>query len=420
MKENESTPKFSMSDEGANAKILSKAIILVAGKSTRTFPLTVTKPKALLKVANRTMLSVLLDNLQGIVKEAILVVNYKKEMIEHEFGAAYKDIKLTYVVQKETKGTGDALLAAEPVVTNAADNEFLVIGGDDYFTAEDLASLAKQKCAVLSQEVENPSLYGVLHINEKSELIAIEEKPAKPKSKLVNTGAYVLPKEIFQLLKKIKKTQRGEYELTDAVVLLKDKPVVVKGNGWLPVTYPWHLLDVNKRLLAQIKFKSDGKIEPGVTIHGAVQVGKGTIIKSGAYIEGPVLIGQNCTIGPNCYIRGETTLGDGAKIGNAVEVKNSIVGNKTSIGHLSYVGDSIIGDHVNFGAGTIVANLKHDDSTIKSHVGKELVDSGRRKLGTIIGDNVHTGVHSSIYPGRKLWPNTTTAPGEIVKYDKQF
>ncbi|MEK6868452.1 MAG: DapH/DapD/GlmU-related protein, partial [Nanoarchaeota archaeon] len=149
-------------------------------------------------------------------------------------------------------------------------------------------------------------------------------------------------------------------------------------------------------------------------------VGKGTIIKSGVYIEGPVLIGQNCTIGPNCYIRGETTLGDGAKIGNAVEVKNSIVGNKTSIGHLSYVGDSIIADHVNFGAGTIVANLKHDDSTIKSHVGKELVDSGRRKLGTIIGDGVHTGVHSSIYPGRKLWPNTTTAPGEIVKYDKQF
>lgn len=399
--------------------MITKAIILVAGKSTRTFPLTETKPKALLKVANKTILSLLLDNLQGIVKEAILVVNYKKEMIEHEFGAAHKNIKITYVVQKETKGTGDALLAAELVVANAADNEFLVIGGDDYFTGGDLVLLAKQKCAILGQEVENPSLYGVLHINEKNELVAIEEKPVKPKAKLVNTGAYVLSKEIFQGLKKIKKTQRGEYELTDAVVLLKNKPVVVKRNGWLPITYPWHLLDVNKRLLAQIKFKNDGKIEPGVTIHGAVQVGKGTIIKSGAYIEGPVMIGENCIIGPNCYIRGETTLGDGVKIGNAVEVKNSVIGNKTSIGHLSYVGDSVIGNHVNFGAGTIAANLRHDDKTIQSHVGKDLVDSGRRKLGTIIGDGVHTGVHSSIYPGRKLWPNTATAPGEVVKYDKQ-
>ncbi len=417
MGKNENTPKFSMSE--ANAKILSKAIILVAGKSTRTFPLTATKPKALLKVANKTILSLLLDNLQGIVKEAVLVVNYKKEMIEHEFGTAYKNIKITYVVQKETKGTGDALLAVESVVANAADNEFLVIGGDDYFSGEDLTLLAKQKCGILGQEVENPSLYGVLHINEKNELVAIEEKPAKPKAKLVNTGAYVLPKEIFQALKKIKKTQRGEYELTDGVVLVKNKPVVVKGNGWLPITYPWHLLDINKRLLGHVKFKNDGKIEPGVTIHGAVQVGKGTIIKSGAYIEGPVMIGQNCTIGPNCYIRGETTLGDNVKIGNAVEVKNTIVGNKTSIGHLSYIGDSIIGEHVNFGAGTIAANLRHDDKTIQSHVGKDLVDSGRRKLGTIIGDGVHTGVHSSIYPGRKLWPNTTTAPGEVVKYDKQ-
>ena len=398
---------------------MTRAIILVAGKSTRTFPLTATKPKALLKVANKTILSLLLDNLQGIVKEVILVVNYKKEMIEREFKTTYKNIKIMYVVQKEIKGTGDALLAAESVMSNAADNEFLVIGGDDYFTVGDLTLLAKQKCAILGQEVENPSLYGVLKSNEKNELVAIEEKPANPKAKLVNTGAYVLPKEIFQALKKIKKTQRREYELTDAVVVLKNKPIVIKGNGWLPITYPWHLLDINKRLLAQIKFKNDGKIEPGVTIHGAVQVGKGTIIKSGAYIEGPVMIGENCTIGPNCYIRGETALGDNVKIGNAVEVKNTIVGNKTSIGHLSYVGDSIIGEHVNFGAGTIAANLRHDGNTIQSHVGKALVDSGRRKLGTIIGDGVHTGVHSSIYPGRKLWPNTTTAPGEVVKYDKQ-
>lgn len=398
--------------------MVDKVVVLVAGKSTRTYPLTATKPKALLKVANKTILSLLLDNLQGIVKEAILIVNYKKEMIEHEFGTAYKNIKITYVVQKETKGTGDALLAAESVVANAADNEFLVIGGDDYFSVGDLGLLVKQKCGILGQEVENPSLYGVLHINEKNELVAIEEKPAKPKTKLVNTGAYVLPKEIFQALKRIKKTQRGEYELTDAVVLLKNKPVVVKANGWLPITYPWHLLDVNKRLLGHVKFKNDGKIEPGVTIHGAVQVGKGTIIKSGAYIEGTVMIGENCTIGPNCYIRGETTLGDNVKIGNGVEIKESIIGNHSAVPHLSYIGDSVIGEHVNISGGTIAANYRLDKKNVKSQVGKTLVETGRRKLGTIIGDHVRTGVHTMINPGRKLWPNTTTVPGEIVKKDK--
>ena len=199
----------------------------------------------------------------------------------------------------------------------------------------------------------------------------------------------------------------------------KEAPfVVVKAQYWQPITYPWHLLDANKKLLSQIKFKSEGKIEQGVTIHGTVQIGKGTILKSGSYIEGPVVMGENCRIGPNCYIRPDTTLGNSVKIGNAVEVKNSVIGDSTSIGHLSYLGDSVIGDHVNFGAGTIVANLRHDDAGIKSEVNEKLIDSGRRKLGTIIGDNVHTGIHTSIYPGRKLWPNTTTKPGEIVEKDK--
>ncbi len=398
--------------------LLTKAVILVAGKGTRTFPLTATKPKALLKVANRTMLSILLDNLQGAVKEAILVVHYKKEMIEHEFGTAYKNIKLIYQEQTETKGTGHALLQAEKYLGNES---FFVIGGDDYFEGEDLITMSKEFSAILVQEVEHPELYGVVTINEKNQLVGIVEKPANPKTKVVNTGCYVLNQEIFPLLKKSKKTVRGEYELTDAVLALAKKEAVkiVTAKGWIPVTYPWHLLDVNKRLLNNLRFKNDGKIEQGVTIHGAVEVGKGTILKSGVYIEGPVLIGQNCIIGPNCYVRGDTTMGNNAKIGNAVEVKNSIIGNKTIIGHLSYVGDAVIGDHVNFGAGTIAANLRHDDGTVKSQVGKELVDSGRRKLGTIIGDGVHTGIHTSINPGRKLWPNTTTMPGEVVSKDKQ-
>lgn len=398
--------------------MVDKAVVLVAGKSTRTYPLTATKPKALLKVANKRILSHILDALEGKVKEVIFVVNYKKEMIQEVYGFNYKNMKLTYVDQKETKGTGHALLQAEEAVGKA---QFLVVGGDDYFDTRDIDILCRQNKALLAQEVENPQLYGVVNVNEKNELLTIEEKPLNPKSKLVNTACYLVDHEIFQYIKKIKKSKRGEYELTDAVTAwAKQKPfIVVKAQYWHPITYPWHLLDANKKLLSQIKFKNEGKIEQGVTIHGTVQIGKNTILKSGTYIEGPVMIGENCRIGPNCYIRPDTTMGNGVKIGNAVEVKNSIVGDSTSIGHLSYVGDSVIGDRVNFGAGTIIANLRHDDGSIKSEINGKLIDSGRRKLGAVIGDNVHTGIHTSIYPGRKIWPNTTTTPGEIIQTDKQ-
>ena len=160
-----------------------------------------------------------------------------------------------------------------------------------------------------------------------------------------------------------------------------------------------------------------GIVEKGATIHGPVHIGKGTIVRAGSYIEGPVFIGENCRIGPNCYIRAHSSIGNDCVIGNATEIKNSILMDGTHCGHLSYVGDSILGENVNLGASTITANLRHDNNNVKSSVKGELVDSGRRKLGVIIGDNVHTGIHTTIYPGRKIWPNQTTLPGQIVTKD---
>ena len=239
--------------------MVDKAVVLVAGKSTRTFPLTATKPKALLKIANQRILSHILDALEGKVKEVILIVNYKKEMIQELYGSNYKSMKLTYVDQKETKGTGHALLHAEEAVGKA---QFLVTVGDDYFDKRDIELLCKQNRAVLAQEVEHPELYGVVNINEKGQLLEIEEKPVKPNSKLVNTSCYMLSHEIFEYLKKVKKSKRGEYELTDAVTAwAKQEPfVVVKAQYWQPITYPWHILDANKKILSQLKFKNKTKI----------------------------------------------------------------------------------------------------------------------------------------------------------------
>lgn len=184
------------------------------------------------------------------------------------------------------------------------------------------------------------------------------------------------------------------------------------------ILYSWDLLKVNEQLVGDLeKIEYEGEVSSAANIEGVIHVGEGTRILPGVFIEGNAVIGKNCKIGPNCYIRGNTAIGDGVHIGQAVEVKNSIIGHGSSVGHLSYVGDSVIGSNVNFGAATVTSNLRHDGTNHRTSINGELVDTGRRKFGTIVGDHVHTGIHTAIYPGRKLGPNTTTRPNESVEKD---
>jgi bifunctional UDP-N-acetylglucosamine pyrophosphorylase/glucosamine-1-phosphate N-acetyltransferase len=186
------------------------------------------------------------------------------------------------------------------------------------------------------------------------------------------------------------------------------------------IRYPWDLLRANERYVSTLTNNEiSGDVHPAAVIEGIVRIGKGTRILPGVFIEGNVVIGENCKIGPNCYLRGNTSIGDRCHIGQSVEIKNCLIFSNTNVGHLSYVGDSVLGEKVNFGAGTTTSNLRHDGKNHRSMIDGRLVDTGRRKLGAIIGDGVHTGINTSIYPGRKLWPNATTRPGEIVQKDIQ-
>jgi bifunctional UDP-N-acetylglucosamine pyrophosphorylase/glucosamine-1-phosphate N-acetyltransferase len=184
------------------------------------------------------------------------------------------------------------------------------------------------------------------------------------------------------------------------------------------IRYPWDFLRANEAWVGSLRESIiHGEVHPLAVVEGLIHVGEGSRILPGVFIEGNVVIGRNCKIGPNCYIRGNTSIGDGCHIGQSVEIKNTIVLHRSSIGHLSYVGDSVLGEGVNFGAGTTTSNLRHDGSNHRSLVNDDLVDTGRRKFGAIIGDGVHTGINTSIYPGRKMWPKTTTPPGGIVQRD---
>ena len=197
-----------------------------------------------------------------------------------------------------------------------------------------------------------------------------------------------------------------------------DERSALQAAASFQIQYPWDLLRANEQFVATL---SDDRIEGDVhalaVIEGRIHLGKGSRILPGVFIEGHVIIGENCKIGPNCYIRGNTTVGDNCHIGQSVEIKNCLILSKTNVGHLSYVGDSVLGEKVNFGAGTTTSNLRHDGGNHTSRVEGKLFDTGRRKFGTIVGDGVHTGINTSIYPGRKLWPNTSTLPGEIVRKD---
>ncbi len=143
-------------------------------------------------------------------------------------------------------------------------------------------------------------------------------------------------------------------------------------------------------------------------------LGESVVIKPGVHFEGHVIVGDNSVIGPNCYIRDFTSIGKNCKIGNGSEVKHSIIMDNSNVPHLNYVGDSVLGEHCNLGAGTKIANLRHDNQPIKVLVNGEVKDSGKRKLGVFLGDYTKTGITTSFYPGVIAGPFSWTLPNSTV------
>lgn len=395
-----------------------QAIVLAAGQGTRMGPLTRNKPKVMLPIANKPILShVILSARDAGIKEFVLVVGYRAEVVKQYFGdGSEMNVSIEYVHQEKQLGTADAIGCAEEHV----DDRFLVLNGDIIVSPQDIKNMIKDSsdAVMAAMQVENPSEFGVLEVRD-NRVLRVIEKPRKPPTNLANAGIYIFPLSIFEAVRRTALSVRKEYEITDSLQLLinegTDAGYLTVSENWLDIGRPWDLLDANEYFLSRMQQQVSGEIEPFSTLKGSVSVGEGTVIRNGSYIAGPVMIGKNCDIGPNCYIRAGTSIGDNVRIGNAVEIKNSIIMKGTHIGHLSYVGDSIIGERCNFGAGTKVANLRHDGRTIRVKLKGTITDSGRRKLGTIMGDDVHTGINSMINVGAVVESGTMTAPGEFLK-----
>lgn len=390
-----------------------KAVILAAGKSTRTYPLTANKPKPLLPVVNKEILAHSLDQLDGLVKEVVVIVGYEKDQIINRFGYAYGNISIKYVEQKEQKGTGHAIKSAEEHLNG----RFIVMNGDDIYSKKDIEKCLEHNYCVLGQKVDDPSRFGVFVV-ENGKVKSLVEKPKEFVSDLANTGLYVLDEFIFDI--DIVKSARGEFEIVDYINGLIEKGEDVYCEAveeyWIPIAYPWNLLEANVHFVRNVKKDIKGEIEEGAVVKGEIVLGKGSVIKSGSYVTGPCVIGENCEIGPMCHIRGDVVIGDNCRIGKT-EVFDAVIMNHTTSKHFGYIGHSVIGERVNAGAGLVTTDYRHDSAKHITLVNGNKVETGRTKLGAFIGDDVKTGVGTLIYPGRKIWPGKTTLPGEIVKED---
>ncbi|MGA2386720.1 MAG: bifunctional sugar-1-phosphate nucleotidylyltransferase/acetyltransferase [Candidatus Bathyarchaeia archaeon] len=405
-----------------------KAVLLAAGEGVRLQPLTATRPKHLIRVGGKPILQYCLEAVKNAgIDEALIVTHYMGDAIRQYFGAGEKlGLHITYAEQKAVLGTGNAASVAEPYVNG----DFVLVYGDLLFGLDAVKNVLQQfepgktAAVVAVVPVDKPENYGIIELDEKARVKRIVEKPTAEKapSNLANAGVYVLSHEIFDKIRQTKASTRGEWELTEAVTLLANegKPVLaaqLSKDDWFDVGRPWDLLDANNWALKRMEHKVLGTIEQGAHLIGPVTVAESARIRSGAYIEGPVFIDEECDVGPNCYIRPSTSLGKKVRVGNACEIKNSIIMANTHIGHLSYVGDSILGEHCNLGAGTITANYRLDAGSIKMMVKDQLVNTGRKKLGAVLGDNVKTGIKSLLMPGVKVGANSWVGPNFMVERD---
>ncbi len=395
-------------------------VLLAAGQGKRLRPITNSYPKTMVRILDKPLLE---WTVEGIIEEfgtqvgkIIIVVGFEKAKITDYFSKHRHTQKIIFVEQKEMKGTAHAVLQAEKLVETPS---FFIMNADTFFDPSIFKTLSENSKTpfIVAKREEDASAYGVVEA-EGGNMVGLVEKPQDAKNKLINTGTLFVPKEFFEYARKVKLSKRNEFEITDAILdfaKVSTLKVLEFESYWTDVGYFWNYLADSEYALANLMEQSiEGNVEKFVVVKGKIHVGKGSIVKSGTYIEGNVFIGENSIVGPNAYLRKGVVIEDNCHVGNSTEVKSSIIMHNSNAAHLSYIGDSIICENVNFGAGTKIANLKFDHSQISIKTGEEKVGSGRDKLGAVIGKNTKTGINVSINCGIFIGENCRISPAAYV------
>ena len=179
------------------------------------------------------------------------------------------------------------------------------------------------------------------------------------------------------------------------------------------VTYPWEVLPKIENFI--IELGNTLSEEEYDKVSENVWIAKSATVAPTAYIKGPAIIGKNAEVRHCAFIRGKAIVGEGAVVGNSTELKNVILFNKVQVPHYNYVGDSILGYKAHMGAGSITSNVKSDKKLVVVKTDKEKIETGLKKFGAMLGDEVEVGCNSVLNPGTVIGPHSNVYPLSSVR-----
>lgn len=402
-----------------------KAVFLCGGAGRRMFPLT--EDKFLLDFLGKPLLEHQIERArQAGLSQFVIIGNPGNMARIEEITGKIAGLKITLAVQKEPRGIADALRCAAPFL----DQPILVINPNDVFSPSAYgkviqAARSDSQCSyMLGYRVQKYFPGGYLEVNSHNELLHIVEKPppGQEPSDLVNILLHYHsdPQRLLHFIDQVQTTRDDVYEcaLDNMVKAGHRIKVIPYDDFWAPIKYPWHIFKVMEDFLdtARGQISATARVSEKAVIEGKVILSHNVRVMENAIIRGPVYIGENSVIGNNALIRDYSHIGSNCVIGYCTEIKHSYIGDSCWF-HSNYVGDSIIDDDCSFGAGTVLANFRLDESSIRVKVGDTLVDTGYDKLGAMVGRGCRVGVNASFMPGVRVGTGCFIGPQVCLRQD---
>ena len=307
------------------------------------------------------------------------------------------------------------------------DESVFILGGNDYVDPQIYKSIIEESenfdGGILAKTVDSYFPGGYLNINNQGIIQTIIEKPGigNEPSNLVNIMAHYFKsaQDLKNALENVKSNTDDLYEMAlQKLFKTKKFKAVSYKNYWQAIKYPWHILDMKKQIfsnnLNQKNIHPMADISDKATLLGDnIFIDEGVKIMNNATVCGPCYIGKNSIVGQNTLIR-ESNIGENCIIGFNSEICRSFLANNVST-HSAYIGDSIVDSDVNFGAYAVTTNLRLDKQNIKVKIKKELICTGKQKMGAIIGSGSQIGSGVKIMPGRKIENKSQIYPNTIVQ-----